>query len=40
MTVDEVETHWLSSQEKVFGKVLSREGHADSRLVDERTHRY
>ena len=39
-TVHRVETHWLSSKEKVLGAVVSKEGHADSVLGHEKTHHY
>ena len=32
------ETHWLSSKEKVAGVVVSKGGHANSVLGNERTH--
>ena len=36
--VDEVETRWLSSKEKVPGAAISKEGHGDSLLGHESTH--
>ena len=39
-TVHRVETHWLSSKEKVLDTAVSKEGHADSILWHERTHHY
>ena len=39
-TVYTVETHWLSSKEKVPGIAVHKEGHADSVLGHERIHIY
>ena len=39
-TVDKVKTHWLFSKEKILDTVISKEGHADSLLEQERTHHY
>ena len=36
--IHRVETHWLSSKEKVADTMVSKEGHADCLLEDERTH--
>ena len=37
-TVHGMETHWLSSKEKVPGAAVSKESHAVSLLEHERTH--
>ena len=39
-TVHGVKTHWLSNKEKVPGRVISKEGHANSLLGHEITHQF
>ena len=39
-TVNGVETHWLSCEEKVLGAAINKEGHADSVLGHEKIHHY
>ena len=39
-TVHGMETHWLSSKEKVLGAAVRKESHADSCVRHERIHHY